>query len=160
MLPGENVRIYTITSNSFSITVPRDGELKTVNDLIEEFGENQRLPDLDPDNPVDSYVLDIKVNLAGKGYVELEQFGDIVKDDEDWRRRWSSKNYYNELIARAGCDEVATLCLLANEKKSSAEKKVLYWTYKLIKGTEKELNELVYRMNQAQILGPIEVLLK
>ena len=164
MLPEENVKIYTVTPYSFSVTTPREKKTRTINDLIEEFNENQRLPDLDPNTPPsekDVRMLDIKVDIASnKGCVTLEQFGEIVKGDQNWRKRWSSNNYYNELIAYAGCDEVATLYLLTNEEESSSDRKVLYWNYKIIKGTEKELNELVYRMNQAQILGPIEVLLK
>lgn len=158
----ENLKIYTVTPYAFSVTTPREASTRTITDLIEEFCENQRLPDLGTDTPIDpkDFTLDIKVDIASnKGRVTLEKFSEIIKS-EDWRKRWVSKNYYNELIAYAGCDEVASLCLLADEEKSTIDKKVLYWTYKIIKGTEKELNELIYRMNQAQILGPIEVLLK
>lgn len=158
----ETEKIYTVTPYDFSVTVKNKGVIKTINDMVDYFKENNRLPDLDPTEPPEGPdTLDIIVNLADcKKPVQLQTFAETVKKlTNDWVTRWSSKNYYNELMASAKGEEVAALCLLPSEEESSIEKKVLYWNIKMIKGSKKELNELVYRMNQARILGPIEVTL-
>ena len=158
MVPDE--KIYTITPCAFSVTTPREESKRSIQDLIDEFCENQRLPDLDPETKPDGdYLLTIKVDLANNGSPKELPYMTEMINNSHWRHKWSSDSYYNELIATNGCDDVATLYLMPDED-SSANKKVLRWNVKIIKGTARELNELVYRMNQAQILGPIEILLK
>jgi len=157
-------KVYCFTPHSFSVIVKRDGMVRSINDYIEECKENFNTPDLDPTEEPGKYALAIKINADSPNHdLTLEDFANLIKDEE-WGKKWRSDHYFNHLSAYNkdddGSDADFSLNLMVNEAESSETKKVLYWYVNLLKGTEKELNELVYRMNQAQVLGPIEVLLK
>lgn len=156
-----DTKIYGVTPFSLSITTPRDGTPITLNELIDEFKDSNKLPDLDPteapDENHDVRLLNIKIDIAGKDEVSPERFYNVIHNNKEWMSHWKSESYFNKLSAYNGADQVAELYLMPDSKESTEGAKVLYWQVKVLRGTSRELNELVYRLNKADILGPIYV---
>ncbi len=156
-----DTKIYGVTPFSLSITTPRDGTPITINELIDEFKDSNKLPDLDPaeapdENPGVRF-LNIKIDTAGKDIVGPERVSNIIRNNKDWMGRWKNESYFNKLSAYNGTDQVAEMYLMPNPEESTEGEKVLYWQVKILRGTSRELNELVYRLNKSDILGPIYV---
>ncbi len=154
-------KIYAVTPFSLSITTPRDGTPVTINELIDEFKDSNKLPDLcpteAPEENRDVRLLNIKIDLAGRGEADPERFYNIVHSNEEWMSHWKSESYFNKLSAYNGTDQVAEMYLMPDSKESTEDEKILYWQVKILRGTSRELNELVYRLNKSDILGPIHV---
>lgn len=145
-------KIYNINKDGqITVHTPRPKGAMEITAMIDEFHDRYDLPDLDPEAKITEHKLDMVVDTLHEKNKRVESYNSMLRD-KAWQKRWLDPHYYNTLEAHNGGELIASLCLARKEGTLGI---TLVWTIIEIHATRAELEELVARMNQADVLQPI-----